>query len=157
MLMMGTGAIIDVKTRRIPNRLTIAACVLGVLLAAAGLTRVTVAQSLLGIVLGMLLMLPGHLLGGTGAGDVKMLGASGAILGASRIPAAFLFTAIAGGLLALLVAAARKRLGRSLGGAARVVVFPSTRRTIASQPDSSFPYGPAIAVGSLIAALGVGI
>jgi prepilin peptidase CpaA len=105
----------------------------------------------------MLLMLPGHLLGGTGAGDVKLLGAAGAILGVGRVPAAFLFTAIAGGLLALLVAMARRRLARSLGGAAHIVVSPRARRAITSHSDNSFPYGPAIAVGSLIAALGVGI
>ncbi len=155
--MVGAGAAIDVRTRRIPNRLTVAAAALGVLLAATGLTRVTVVQSLLGITVAMLLMLPGHLLGGTGAGDVKLLGAAGAILGVGRVPAAFLFSAIAGGLLALAVAIARGRLGRSLGGAARVAVVPSTRLSIASHADNSFPYGPAIAVGSLVAALGIGI
>ncbi len=157
MLMAGTGAAIDLKTRRIPNVVTASGAAIGVLLAAVGVTHVTVAQSLTGIVLGMLLMLPGHLLAGTGAGDVKLLGAVGAILGVGRVPAAFLFTAIAGGVLALAVAVARRRVGRSLGGAAHVVVSPLSRRSITSHADNSFPYGPAIAVGSLIAALGVGI
>jgi len=156
-LTLGTGAVIDALTRRIPNVLTLTATVLGVTLAATGITHVTVAQSLAGLVLGMLLMLPGHLLGVTGAGDVKLLGAAGAILGAGRVPLAFVYTAIAGGLLALVVAAARGRLAGTLRGTARVVASPRTRRTAVETPHwgNLFPYGPAIAIGCVLAALGI--
>ncbi len=152
---MGTGAVIDLRTRRIPNPVTIGAAALGVLLAATGVTRVGIAGSLLGFLLGMLLMLPGHLLGATGAGDVKLLGAAGAILGIARVPYAFLYTAIAGGLLALAVAASRGRLGGTLRGVALVVASPRAGSAAAERPGAgnAFPYGPAIAIGCVLAAL----
>ncbi len=153
---MGTGAVVDLRTRRIPNALTIGAAALGVVFAATGVTRTGVAGSLLGFLLGMLLMLPGHLLGATGAGDVKLLGAAGAILGIARVPYAFLYTAIAGGVFALAVAAARGRLGGTLRGAALVVASPRAGSAAAVRigPANVFPYGPAIAIGCVLAALG---
>ncbi len=152
---MGAGAVIDALTRRIPNRLTVAAAALGLVLAASGLTHVTIAQSLSGFALGLLLMLPGHLLGATGAGDVKLLGAAGAILGVGRVPTAFVFTAIAGGLLAIAVASARGRLGNTVRGAALLVAQPAAGRAQVetSHAASAFAYGPAIAIGCVLAAI----
>ena len=57
-----------------------------------------------GFMIGMALMMPGHLLGATGAGDVKLMGAIGAIVGPGMVVSAFLFTAVAGGVLAVAVA-----------------------------------------------------
>ena len=45
-------------------------------------------------------MLPGHLFGATGAGDVKLFAAAGTLLGPSDMVLAFVATAIAGGVLA---------------------------------------------------------
>lgn len=156
-LTLGTGAVIDALTRRVPNPLTLGSAALGVTLAATGVTHVTVAQSFFGFLLGMLLMLPGHLLGATGAGDVKLLGAAGAILGVQRMPLAFVYTAIAGGVLALAVALARGRLGGTLRGAALVVASPRAGRSAVESPHArnTFPYAPAIAVGCILAALRV--
>ena len=147
---MGSGAIIDALTRRIPNLLTLATAALGVTLAAVGVSHVTVAQSLAGLLLGMLLMLPGYVLGATGAGDVKLLGAAGAVLGVALVPFAFLYTAIAGGAFALVVAVRRRRFAATVRGL-RLVPVPVPGRA----GDRFFPYGPAIAVGCVLAALGV--
>jgi len=165
LLLLGTGAVVDVRTRRIPNVLTLGTTAAGVLLAASGVTGVSVGQSLAGAVLGMALMMPGHLLGATGAGDVKALGAAGALLGVRRVPAAFLYTAIAGGILAIVVAIARGRLAPTLGGLGRVVQRVGQRASARPlSPDGAdegrpaealFAYGPAIAVGSVMAALGI--
>ena len=55
-----------------------------------------------GLLLGMgLLMIP-FLLGGMGAGDVKLMATIGALKGASFIFQVFLISAIAGGILSLL-------------------------------------------------------
>jgi len=147
---LGAGAIIDAMTRRIPNTLTVATAALGVALAAAGLSHVNVWQSLSGLILGMLLMLPGYLIGATGAGDVKLLGAAGAVLGVGLVPIAFVYTAIAGGILALAVAFTRGRLAATLRGVTRV-----RTREVGRRSDRVFAYGPAIAVGCLLAALRV--
>ena len=44
--------------------------------------------------------MPGHVLGATGAGDVKFMAAIGAIVGPALVVSSFLFTALAGGVLA---------------------------------------------------------
>ena len=44
-----------------------------------------------------------YLMGGMGAGDAKLMGAVGAILGAKGVFIAFLFTAIAGGIYAVIL------------------------------------------------------
>lgn len=129
-LLLATAAVIDVRTRRIPNALTFVGALVGIGLAATGNVHVSLAQSVVGLVFGMLLMMPGYLFGKTGAGDVKLMGAAGALVGVGRVPAAFLFTAIAGGVIALGFAVARRKVA------------------------GTFPYGPAIAVGTTLAAFG---
>ncbi len=147
---LGAAAIIDVVSHRIPNVLTLALGAAGVVLAGAGVSHVTVWQSLAGLLLGMLLMLPGYLLGATGAGDVKLLGAAGAVLGIRLVPIAFVYTAIAGGILALVVAISRGRLATTLRGVRLAGVRGAGRAQ-----DRFFAYGPAIAVGCVAAAIGM--
>ena len=48
-------------------------------------------------------MLPGHLIGATGAGDVKLFAAAGALIGPAHILTAFIYTALAGGVLAIVI------------------------------------------------------
>jgi len=149
------SAIVDLRTRRIPNVLSASLAMGGVSLAATGLSGISVGASVLGLVAGLLLMLPGYGLGATGAGDVKLLAAVGAVIGPAEVVMAFLFTALAGGLLAVAVAAHRGRLAATLSGTGRLVSGPgAARQQVAALGASSrFPYGPAIAVGTLIAVL----
>lgn len=152
----GAGAAIDLVTRRIPNAVSLATAIAGVALAAAGQSGTSVGAALAGFGIGMLLMLPGHLWGATGAGDVKLMGAVGTILGPAGVVQAFLYTAIAGGFLAVLVAIARGRLTETLGRTGRLMTATRTARQEASTQGAAnrFPYGPAIAIGSLLAVLG---
>src|SRR6187401_239353 len=78
---LAAATAIDLRSRRIPNELTAAMAVSGLALAATGVSGMTTAASLAGLVLGLLLMLPGYGLGATGAGDVKLMAAVGAIVG----------------------------------------------------------------------------
>ena len=98
------ATIIDIRSRRIPNALTASMTGVGLGLALSGLSGVSPAASLAGLVVGLMLMMPGHMMGATGAGDVKLMAAVGAILGIQLVVTAFLFTAIAGGVLAVAVA-----------------------------------------------------
>jgi prepilin peptidase CpaA len=104
----------------------------------------------------MLLMMPGYLLGGTGAGDVKLLAAAGAWLGPSATGVAFLYTAIAGGLIAVIVAYRRRRLAHTLEGAGKLVTTRAANVADIEHPtaDNRFAYAPAIAAGTVLAALG---
>lgn len=152
---VSTAAAIDLKTRRVPNVLTLTLIAAGVASAAAGLSGVSVKAALLGLSVGFAVMLPGHLFGGTGAGDVKLFAGVGSLLGVSHTLTAFLYTALAGGAFALCVAMHRRRLtvtvqrtGRFIGGGgAADIEHP--------QANNRFAYAPAIAAGSLLAALGV--
>lgn len=153
----GTGAVIDLCVRRVPNTLTMSLAAVGVALAAAGLGRGGVGTALAGCLVGLVLMLPGYLLGGTGAGDVKLLAAIGTVLGPVGVLWAFLYMAVAGGVIALLVAAARGRARRTLE---KVKCFVLSRGANVSeiedpQADNRFAYAPAIAIGAALAAFGV--
>jgi prepilin peptidase CpaA len=152
---LAAATVIDLRSRRIPNDLTAAMAGVGLGLAATGTSGVTVAASFTGFFLGLLLMTPGYLLGATGAGDVKLMGAVGAIVGPAVVVSAFLFTAIAGGVLAILVAVKRQRLAATLTQTGQLVMGPGAapQKIRAATGGRRFAYGPAIAVGTLIAAL----
>lgn len=149
------ATVIDIRTRRIPNELTATMAGVGIGLAATGIGGISLGAAAFGFVIGCALMLPGHVLGATGAGDVKLMAAIGTIVGPGVIVNAFLFTAVAGGVLAVAVALRRRRLGATLAGTARMIATPAgAKQEIASATSSSrFAYGPAIAVGSVLAAL----
>jgi prepilin peptidase CpaA len=149
------ATVIDIRTRRIPNALTATMAGVGVGLAATGTSGVSVWASMAGFALGLALMMPGHALGATGAGDVKLMAAVGAMVGPATVVTAFLFTAIAGGVMALAVAMRRQRLRATIAGTGRLIAAPGdVRQEIGSKSAASrFAYGPAIAVGSILAAL----
>lgn len=153
----GVAAIIDLGTRRVPNVLTMTMASVGIIVAAAGVGRVGVTAACAGCLLGAVLMLPGHVLGATGAGDVKLLAALGTLLGPMGVLMAFVYTAIAGGALALLVAAGRGRLRDTID---RTAIFVHTRGANVQDIESAtsnnrFAYAPAIAIGALVAAFGL--
>jgi prepilin peptidase CpaA len=152
----GASAMADLRTRRVPNWLTLGITALGMTLAAAHLTDRSIAGALGGFAVGLLLMLPGHIVGATGAGDVKLFAAVGSILGPAGIGAAFVYTAIFGGALALTVAIVRGRLNDTLQETATLVVTGGANVARIERPsaDNRFAYAPAIALGTLVAALG---
>ena len=115
------GAAIDLRSRRVPNWLTFGAATFGIAMATVRLDSVGVAGAFEGLLVGLLLMLPGHVIGKTGAGDVKLLAALGTLLGPKAIVMAFLYSAVAGGALAVLVAIQRRRLRETLEGTAALV------------------------------------
>jgi prepilin peptidase CpaA len=149
------ATVIDIRTRRIPNELTVALTGVGVALAATGVSGVSLWGSIAGFAIGLALMIPGHLLGATGAGDVKLMAAVGAVVGPSTVVTAFLFTAIAGGVLAVVVAQRRGRLAATIAGTGRLIATSAdAHEQIRSAPPAHrFAYGPAIAIGSVLAAL----
>ncbi|HEY7443635.1 MAG TPA: A24 family peptidase [Vicinamibacterales bacterium] len=153
----GTSAAVDLYMRRVPNPITISAAALGLMVAVTGVGRISLGGALAGFVMGLIVMLPGHLFGGTGSGDVKLMAALGTWLGPSMIVKAFLYSAIAGGVFALIVAIRRRRLAATLRGAAQLVsAHASTKGTVeAADRDNRFPYAPAIAAGSVLAVLGL--
>ena len=149
---LAAAVVIDVRTRRIPNWLTGAILGAGFGLAFGG-GGVTPFNALLGVLLGLALMLPGHVIGATGAGDVKLMAAIGAFLGPGLVFRAFLYSALAGGVMALAIASRRGLLSDTVLGTTRLVTSPAATRDAIVTPGRSnrFAYGPAIAAGTLIA------
>jgi prepilin peptidase CpaA len=152
----GASALVDLRTRRVPNPLTVGIALAGVAMALFHVTPLRVPGALAGFAIGLLLMLPGHILGATGAGDVKLFAAIGTLLGPVGIVIAFVYTAIAGGVMALCVALTRRRLGLTMARTAALVrtAGANVAQIEHASADNRFAYAPAIAVGALIAALG---
>jgi prepilin peptidase CpaA len=150
-------AAIDLRTRRVPNAITGALAVTGLAHSASGMSGHSPAAAVGGMVLAFVLMLPGHLFGATGAGDVKLFAAMGTLLGPAAVITAFLYTAISGGLLAIAVAAGRRRLTQTVTGVAGLVASGGANAHEIKAParHNRFAYAPAFAIGALLAALGV--
>jgi prepilin peptidase CpaA len=148
---LAIAVVTDVRTRRIPNALTASMVVAAFGIAAVG-AGVTLAQAALGLLVGLAVMMPGHIIGATGAGDVKLLGAIGSLVGPSLALHVCLYSFVAGGVLAIGVAARRGLLASTLNNATALVIAPGARDAIAAAPRASrFAYGPAIAVGTFVA------
>jgi prepilin peptidase CpaA len=152
----GASALVDLRTRRVPNPLTLGIAALGIALAASGHGTASLWAALGGCAVGLLAMLPGYLIGATGGGDVKLVAAMGTMLGPRGVLFAVLYSAIAGGLLALIVAARRRRLRDTMERTAALVCTrgANVAEIEHGSADNRFAYAPAIALGSLAAALG---
>jgi prepilin peptidase CpaA len=152
---LGTAAVIDIRRRRIPNVVCVATAATGLTFSMYGISTITVTSALAGLAIGFLMMLPGHVFGATGAGDVKLFAAAGTLLGSGRIVTAFLLVVITGGVLAVIVAIRRGRLGRTMGLTAGLLGRTGELKTEIESPaeHNRFSYGPAIAVGCVIATL----
>jgi prepilin peptidase CpaA len=133
----------DLRTRRIPNRLTGPALLLGLLahLAAGGPRGALLAVA--AAALAGAILLPGWLLKFMGAGDVKLMAAVGAWLGTPRLALyGALFSLIAGGVISLVVAVRMRILGRTFRAAA--LLLP--RAMAGAGPDGAAPTGSGVRV-----------
>lgn len=86
--------VIDVRSQRIPNWLTVPWFVLGVLVHSIAGGLAGLKTSLAGFAAGFAILFVLWLVGGGGGGDVKMIGALGAWLGATLVVFAFLASAL---------------------------------------------------------------
>lgn len=118
-------------------------------------------DSLLGGVAGFGILLLPYLLGGMGAGDVKLLAVIGAIKGIVFVLMAAFYMAIAGGIIALFVLLFKKGIRKRLNQI--VYCFHGMQNGISFSPFSdkeglrtTYPYGLAIAAGAIIQALQAG-
>jgi prepilin peptidase CpaA len=152
----------DVKTRRIPNYLTLGTAVAGLAFnfMAHGLNGL--ADGFLGMLLGFALLILPYLLGGMGAGDVKALAALGAWLGPKFTLFLFCYMGVAGGVIALGYLAWQGVLWqKTKQGWAFLINLVLCQPTGVPRPQSpakltaGIPYGIAIAVGMLVL-VGVG-
>ena len=144
----------DVRTRKIPNRLTFPA----MLLALAVHTAIGGVQGLIASLLGIavaLALIPGWLMRWMGAGDVKLMAVVGAWLAWPQAGIALLASLVAGGVIAVVVAARHRVLWTAIQGAVMTGVL-SLARFVAVSPalvttGIRFPFAVAVMAGSTLA------
>ena len=92
----------DTLQARIPNLLNLALAIVGITIHLVMSGGSGLLYSLAGLALGIGLLLLPYLMGGFGAGDVKALGALGALIGPEPLLHVFVYMAFCGGAMALL-------------------------------------------------------
>src|SRR4051794_23025176 len=109
LLMVLAAAAFDIRSRMIPNWLTLGGMAAGLALNVALGGLAGLRWSGAGLLLGFGAYLCLYCLRAMGAGDVKLMGAVGSMAGPSAWFAIFLATAIAGGLMATALALSHGR------------------------------------------------
>ncbi len=108
------AVVFDVRERRVPNWLTLSFMAGGVAyhVAVNGLAGLIFCVQ--GLVLGIALLILFYAAGGMGAGDVKLMGAVGSLLGPLNVLYAFIFSALVGGIYSVAVLYRHRILRSSL-------------------------------------------
>jgi prepilin peptidase CpaA len=151
LIVVAVATFTDLRSRRIPNWL-----VLPFLLAGVGVSSWLggwrgAGRSLEGLGLGVLLFGVLFLLGGMGAGDVKLCAAIGAWIGPGQLLIALVLTGLAGGVMVIAWAAYAGFFRELFRGAGDVLFGGKGSRATLSDPGRrKMPYAPAIAIGTLI-------
>jgi prepilin peptidase CpaA len=150
------GAVTDVRTARIPNRLTYTALLAAlplrtVLLGLSGLKSGAIGMLVAG---GLFLLL--YTLGAMGGGDMKLMAAVGAWVGSTEVMTLILAAALAGGVLAIGRIIFRNMVGETLRNTIRLIYYrltsglqPHPELNVQTSGSQRVPYGVAIAVGAL--------
>ncbi len=146
----------DVRTMRIPNALTGPAMLLGLALSGWYLGWVGIESSLAGLGLSLLLLVGPFALGGIGAGDVKMMGAVGALLGPRLLLYSLGAGFMLGGIIAVAHLARMARLGEKLATLGHMVtnavmmVSIEPLKVSAEAPTAvALPYSVPLGIGTL--------
>jgi prepilin peptidase CpaA len=156
------AAIWDIRTRRIPNWLTLSGVILGVglnifLYLPVGLWfGLKFSLEGLGLALGVYFVL--YVLHAMGAGDVKLMAAVGAAAGPSNWFGIFVLTSLAGGVAGVVLVAFKGRFRKTLGnigiiltslGSGRAPYKETPELDVSSDQGMRLPHGAMIALGTL--------
>lgn len=114
LLFTGWAGWLDWRTRRIPNWLTVPALLAGLAINTLLFGWTGTKSGLEGAGLGLGLLLPFVLARGLGAGDWKLMGALGALLGPQKFVAVLLGTVFIAGIMAVVEMVRRRRVKQTL-------------------------------------------
>jgi prepilin peptidase CpaA len=150
------STIADLRSHKIPNWLTFPSMIVGISFYTIFKGSEGFFFSIEGVGVGIAVFMIPYLFGGTGAGDVKLMGAVGGFLGPKGVFIAFLFTSIVGGIYALILLIYHgyfrdiiKRYGsmfKALILTKRFIYLPSSCK----KGKPKLCYGVAIALGTII-------
>jgi prepilin peptidase CpaA len=151
-----SAAMIDLRTRRIPNWLSLPFLAAGILVQSVHGGWQGFGISSAGIGLALLLFAVPCWLRLMGMGDLKLALGVGAWIGPGQFVFAFIVTSMVAGAMAACYALRHRALGRSLNNASEMIFgaatgrFRSRRQARLDSPDAlSIPYAPAFAIGTL--------
>ena len=160
LMLVLAAAVYDVRYRRIPNWLTVAGVLLGLGLNGfldQGRPGLFV-SSLLGLAMAFGVYFVLYALRAMGAGDVKLMAAVGAVVGWPDWFGIFIVTAIIGGIMALILVAARGRIKKTFWNVAFILTElkggrPAYMRReeldVKNPKALGLPHGAVIAVGTI--------
>ncbi|WP_423799541.1 A24 family peptidase [Neobacillus sp. SAB-20_R2A] len=145
--------ITDLKSRKIYNKVTIPTILFGLINNSLGLGLDGFLFSSKGLLTGLGLLFIPFVLGGIGAGDVKLLAAIGSVKGSIFVLNSFLYGAVIGGIIAFVIMVRR---GILIDFVRRVIysiiLLKATQGSLnLSKEDNlalGLPYGVAIALGT---------
>jgi prepilin peptidase CpaA len=154
--LLGIGAVMDIRTRRIPNVVTISGLVVGMAMAALP-GGVNLLQAAVSVCIAFSVAFPFFALRALGGGDVKFLMAVAAFFPPAGFWRALALIAAAGGVVALWEAfrtGAVIRTFRRLSSLLLLMVTvgrAGSRATLDTEGSLTIPYGIAIALGAAMA------
>jgi len=158
-VLLAAAVATDLRKHRIPNLLLLPAFGGALLLHGmnGGIDGLISASG--GFMLGLAMLLPMYLVGGLAAGDVKLLGVVGSIIGPWGVFVAGMATMMAGAVFGIAVIIWRRLPSVPESRTARLLSTPDTGLHTATATQSvahkkrvtHIPYAPAIAVGTIAA------
>ncbi len=155
-IVLTIAVIADIRFYRIPNWLTFPSMLFGICYHTYANGFHGFVLCIAGLFLGICVFVPFYIVAGMGAGDVKLMGAVGVFLGPGGVFAAFLATAIIGGLYAIILLKLNGLLRETIiRYKAMLTTLIITRRFDYIPPEKGvkspfMAYGVAIAIGTSI-------
>lgn len=149
----------DLRTRRIPNWLTVPAALAGLLANFAVGRCEGLKESLLGIALGLALLLPFVLVRSLGAGDWKLAGALGSFTGPTQLMDLLIVSVFVAGAMALALVIYKGRVRQTFRNIGHILVslvtfrLPGARVSLDNPESLKIPYGVALSLTVLLYAV----
>lgn len=141
----------DLRSRRIPNWLTVPGLIVGLAVNWAVGGGSGLKASLLGAGLGLLLLLPFVLLRSLGAGDWKLAGALGAFAGPGLLVDLLLGSVFVAGIMAVALVIYKRRVRQTMRNIGHILMslvtfrMPGSQVTLDNPESLKVPYGAALA------------
>jgi prepilin peptidase CpaA len=141
----------DLRSRRIPNWLTVPGLVIGMVLNTLLGGWSGLKTSLLGALIGLALLLPFVLLRSLGAGDWKLAGALGSFTGPALLMDLLIASVFVAGLMAGALIVYKGRVRQTLRNIGHILIslvtfrLPGTQVSLDNPESLKVPYGVALA------------
>jgi prepilin peptidase CpaA len=142
----------DLRSRRIPNWLTVPGLLIGVIANTVLGGWSGLKASLLGALVGLALLLPFVLLRSLGAGDWKLAGALGAFAGPGRLVDLLLGSVLVAGVMAVVLIIYKRRTLQTIRNIGHILIslvtfqLPGSRVSLDNPESLKVPYGVALAL-----------